>query len=81
MGIAEASLIYESLRTLALIALPLMLAVSLAGLLVAALQSSTNLQDPASAFSIRLLALVAALLLLGPAFGRMILDLAGAALQ
>ncbi|NLF25382.1 MAG: hypothetical protein GX589_06955 [Deltaproteobacteria bacterium] len=59
-------LVYAALRTLFLSALPVIVAVSLAGTLIAALQSATAINDPAVGYAARLLALLVALYLAVP---------------
>ena len=63
---AQYDLVYAALRTLFLSALPVVVAVSLAGTLAAALQSATAIHDPALGYAARLLALLVVLYLVLP---------------
>lgn len=77
----ELAVVFEGIRALLLIGLPLVAVVGLFGILAAVLQGSTTLVDPAFAYAIRLLALLGALYVLMPAFTRTMLMLTQSALQ
>ena len=62
-------------RVLFLLAVPVVVAVAVAGTLISALQSATTMKDPASAYAVRLLALVATLYFLYPGFARSLTEL------
>jgi type III secretory pathway component EscS len=58
-----------------LLAVPVIAAVAVAGIFVSAIQSATTVKDPASAYAVRLIALMIGLYLLYPAFSRAFSDL------
>ena len=66
----------QALMLAAAVSLPVLLVAAAVGLLVAALQAASQVQDPTLAHLPRLLAVVAALALLGPWMGREIATLA-----
>ena len=66
MAQAEYEIVYQGMRVLFLLGLPVVAAVSLAGTLAAALQAATTIQDPAIGYAARLGALVAVLYFLLP---------------
>jgi type III secretory pathway component EscS len=65
----------ESVRALFVLGLPIVAAVALGGLLVAALQGATSIRDNASAYAIRLLAFVIAFYFVFPLYSRTLTDL------
>jgi flagellar biosynthesis protein FliQ len=77
-----ATLVHDAQQALLLVvalSLPVLSAAALIGLLTAALQAATQIQDPTLAHLPRLLAVVAALALLGPWMGREIAEFAARA--
>lgn len=64
----DSNLLYDvfiqGLRTLFVIGAPIVLALSIAGIVSSSLQAATSINDPASGYGIRLLALVVVLYLL-----------------
>ena len=70
---------YESfvlgVRVLFLLAVPVVMAVAVAGTIISALQSATTIKDPAGAYAMRLIALVITIYLMYPAFSRSLADL------
>lgn len=66
----------EALLLTVVLSLPVVAVAALVGLVVAALQSATQIQDPTVAHLPRLLAVVVALLLLGPWMGRELMTFA-----
>ena len=72
IGAETTELIWQAVRILALIAFPMVAAVSVAGLLVGAFQAITSIQDPASGFAVRLAALFVVIYLLWPTWNSMI---------
>lgn len=60
--------LHDGLKALFLISVPLVAGVALAGTLTAAVQGATSLHDSATAYAVRLLALVVVLYLYLPAF-------------
>jgi type III secretory pathway component EscS len=62
-------------RVLFLLAVPLVVAVAIAGTVISALQSATTIKDPAGAYAVRLVALVVTIYLMYPAFARSLADL------
>lgn len=70
------AVLVEGLKVLFLLGLPILIAVSLGGILVAALQGATAIHDSASAYAVRILALVAVLYLMFPLYSRSLVSLA-----
>lgn len=66
----------HGVRALFYIGVPVVVVVSLVGTIVGALQAATTIQEPALGYAARLVALVALLYLLFPAFARTCIDLA-----
>jgi len=79
MPIAEFLIL--ALRTLFVLVVPLVVIASVAGTLVSAIQSATTVQDPATAYVVRMVAVVLALYLLFPLFSQSFLTLLNAALR
>lgn len=48
----------QGFRVLFMLSLPVLIVASLSGILVGALQAATSIRDPASAYAVRLLALI-----------------------
>lgn len=71
----EYQLLVEAIRALFVIGLPIIVAASIAGTVVAALQSATTLFDPALSYSIRLLAVSAIVYFMFSNFARLVMDL------
>jgi len=66
----------QALRVLFLVGAPVIIILSLAGTLIAALQSATTIQEPALGYAVRMIALVALLYFFFPAASQSVLDLA-----
>jgi type III secretion HrpO family protein len=62
----------EALLLALVVSLPIVAAAALVGLIVAAFQAATQIQDPTIGYLPRLLAVVAALVVMGPWIGRQI---------
>ncbi|MBX7145122.1 MAG: flagellar biosynthetic protein FliQ [Oligoflexia bacterium] len=75
----EVDFLYEALRAFFVLAFPVLAIVSLAGLLIGAFQGATSIKDGASAYAVRLLALIGALYALLPLYSRTLMDLVQAA--
>lgn len=67
---------YFCMRSLFLIAVPLVISVSIAGILAAALQGATSIKDNASLYAVKLVALLITLYILLPSFTDSIVTLA-----
>lgn len=76
---AEVDFLFEALRAFFVLAFPVVVVLALAGILVAAFQGATAIRDGASAYAIRLLALIGALYVLFPLYSRTLIDLVRAA--
>lgn len=76
MSGAEYDVIVEGLRALFMIGLPTLIAISLIGTIVAALQAATTINEPSIGYAARVAALVALLYFLFPSFSRTCLNLA-----
>jgi len=63
-------------RTLFLVGVPVLVAVTLAGVIVGAVQASMAIEDPAPGYAVRLLALLVVLYLMGAGFVQGVLALA-----
>ena len=74
-------LVMLAVRTLLLITLPLVLVVTIAGAIVAGLQSATNLHEPAIGYAARLVAILGLMVLLLPDAIQSVLSLAEAVLK
>ena len=74
-------IVLEGIRALFLIGIPVLLAVSLVGTIVAALQAATTITEPAIGYAARVAALVVLLYFLFPAFSRICTKLALLAFQ
>lgn len=75
------TLLFEALRTLYMILLPLVVAISLSGALISFLQSASTVQEQALSYAVRLLAFVLMLYLLLPMFSESLTLLARRAFQ
>jgi len=73
---AQYDIVYLGLQALFLLAVPVVVAVSLAGTIAAVLQSATSIQDPALGYTARLLALLLVLYLVLPSTVDIIISLA-----
>lgn len=71
-----AVLLNESIRALLLGTLPILGAVSLVGILSAIIQGAMAIRDPASLYTIRLLAFIGVCLLMYPLISRTLTELA-----
>jgi type III secretory pathway component EscS len=71
----------QAFRALFTVALPVCVVLSVAGSLVAGLQAVTSIHDSATAYTVRVLALVVLLYILLPGFVRVITSLAELALK
>ncbi len=71
----------EGVKALFLIGVPVVLAISIVGTIVAALQAATTITEPAIGYAARLAALIALLYFLFPAFSRTCTKLALLAFQ
>lgn len=72
----EYTILVEGLRTLFLLAVPILVVVSLAGTIISIFQSATNMPEPALGYAARILALVAVLYFMLPSFSRSLIELA-----
>lgn len=71
----------EAVRVLFLLSLPLLVAVTLGGVLVGALQSATSVREPALGYAVRAIVTVLILYLLAAQIGPLMLNLAHLALS
>lgn len=69
-------LFYEAFRVTFLLGMPVLIVLVLSGTLVSAFQSITSLHDPASAYAVRMIALVALLYFLLPSFTSRLINFA-----
>jgi|GEM_PF-4035425 len=69
--------IFEALKALLLISVPVVAALAIVGTLLAALQSATAIQEPALSFGLKLLALAVVLYFLFPLAAQSLLTLCG----
>ena len=75
------TLFNQAMRVLFLLAFPVVLAASLAGILTALLQSTLAISDPVSAYAARLAAVLATLYFMLPAFSHSLVILTELALR
>jgi type III secretory pathway component EscS len=73
---AEYDVIVQGIRALFFITVPILLAVSIIGTVVASIQAATTIQEPALGYTARVCALAVVLYLLFPAFARTCMNLA-----
>lgn len=67
---------YEAFRLVFLLGAPVLITLMLSGTLVSAFQSITSLHDPASAYAVRVLALIALFYFLLPSFTSRLINFA-----
>lgn len=72
----EYDVLMAGIRALFYIGLPITLGVALIGTIVSAFQAATTIQEPSIGYAARILALIALLYLLFPAFARTCTNLA-----
>lgn len=69
-------LVLQAMRALFLLCLPIVVCVSIAGTIMSLFQSATSIQELASGYGTRLLALIVALYFFLPSFARTLVALA-----
>lgn len=73
MSIGYTDLFYQAITVVLLVSLPILAAITVVGIVVAAFQSATSIQDRGSLFAIKLVALLILIYLAGAAFiGRVV---------
>lgn len=74
-------LMLQGLRVIFILGIPVLAATAAAGFVISAVQAATSINDPASRYGIRLLALILVLYLMAGTISDQLTGLAGAALR